>query len=134
MMSDAVIIAMVGAGAAVLAAMTAAVGLIVSTRNQKKLSKVEERVLNLSVTVDGRMTQILELTSALQRAAGIAEGRREGAAERQDRVIESERVEDRAAGILASAAPKLAAQIEHIDEVTTETHEAVKEIQGKPKP
>jgi len=60
-----------------------------------KVKETEAKVAEVHVLVNDKMTELLRAVRAEERAAGVAEGRELGNAERKDRVIESERVEDR---------------------------------------
>lgn len=84
-----------------LAALVAAAVLVSSLMNRKKLAK-------LSVDINGRLTQLLELKGSESQlrghTEGMKEGREAGLSERRDRVVESERVEDRIASKETSTA------------------------------
>lgn len=73
---------------------------LVDEDGKPKIDKMEERVSTLATNIDGAMTELKETIAAKNLAVGHAEGLTEGrqasAVERQDRVTERERVEDRA--------------------------------------
>jgi hypothetical protein len=66
---------------------------LAAENHQLAAAQVDFDVLTLHV--DGKMDALLAATSATARAQGVAEGRQLGSDERQVRVAESERVEDR---------------------------------------
>lgn len=72
-----------------LAAIVALLAVVSSVLNRKKLSKME-------INIDGRFSELLEAHGARERAKGVIEGRQLSVDETHSRVIESERVEDRA--------------------------------------
>jgi len=61
-----------------------------------KVREAETKIAEVHVLVNDKMTELLRAVRAEERAAGVKEGREQGISERQDRVTESERVEDRA--------------------------------------
>jgi len=63
--------------------------LIASIKNRSKLNA-------LHIDLNSRLTELLKAHGASERAEGVLEGRQMSVTERQDRVAESERVEDRA--------------------------------------
>jgi len=85
-MTDAVQIALI---VAIPPTIVAVGGLVVSLLNRKQGQKIEFKV-------DGKMDELLSLTRSGAHAEGIAEGREIGVVEKQARVTEAERVEDRA--------------------------------------
>ena len=60
-----------------------------------KVREAETKIAEVHVLVNDKMTELLRAVRAEERAAGVKEGREQGISERQDRVTESERVEDR---------------------------------------
>ena len=85
-MTDAVQIALI---VAVPSTLTALGSLIVSVLNRNKLTAVH-------TDMNGKLTALLNAHGLAEHAKGVAEGRQMGIDERQTRVTESERVEDRA--------------------------------------
>ena len=83
---------------------TAVGNLIVALLNRKQSLKNTELAVGAANKLDivhgqinGKMEQLLKTTGAEERAVGEAIGRGKELAERQGRVVEAERVEDRAA-------------------------------------
>jgi hypothetical protein len=71
-----------------LAALVALAAFVSSLFNRKKLKQ-------LHLEINSRLTELIKASGAEKLAEGIKEGRQAGADERQSRVAESERVEDR---------------------------------------
>ena len=69
--------------------LAAVTGLIVSLKNRSKLTA-------LHIDLNSRLSELLKAHGASERAEGVLEGRKLGVSENQSRVIESERVQDRA--------------------------------------
>ena len=69
--------------------------------NRRQGQAIAAKAQTIEVKVDGKMEELLNLTRATARAAGVVEGRELAAVEKQARVAESERVEDRQAVIVA---------------------------------
>jgi putative ubiquitin-RnfH superfamily antitoxin RatB of RatAB toxin-antitoxin module len=72
-----------------LTALVALAAVVSSLMNRKKLKA-------LHVELNSRLSEFIRVSGASERAKGIEEGRQLGSDERQSRVKESERVEDRA--------------------------------------
>lgn len=70
-------------------------GLVISLLNRKKIAETAALVTNVSVSIDGRMEQLLEVTRNLATAKGHAEG------QEQERGEERGRVEQKALGVKA---------------------------------
>lgn len=85
-MTDGVQIAVIVAVPPTIAALAS---LIISLRNGSKLSAVH-------FDMNGKLAALMAAHGLAERAKGVAEGRQMGIDERQTRVAESERVEDRA--------------------------------------
>ena len=88
--------------ASIATLLTVLVGLWVSMQNRRMAKKITtvatqtaEKLDTVHQDVNGKMTALLAVTGASERAAGIVEGRQAGISERADRVAEEERVEDR---------------------------------------
>jgi hypothetical protein len=63
-MTDAVEIALIGAGAIVVPSLISFVAVVYSKRAAAKTEMIENRVVELDVKVDGRLTQLLTATNA----------------------------------------------------------------------
>jgi outer membrane murein-binding lipoprotein Lpp len=72
-MTDAVEIALIGAGAVIVPSMIALVGVVYSKKASDKTTAVESKVVALDIKVDGRLTQLL----AANKTASHAEGRQD---------------------------------------------------------
>lgn len=126
-MSDSVIVAIIIAVPGTIAAI---VSLLAWTQSRKNNAKIA----TLEINVDGKMERLLELHGKAERAAGVDEGRQQGVEERQSRVAEGERVEDRAIEH-ARALHAEVAQTSLIADTVVDTQERVikieKEVTGE---
>jgi hypothetical protein len=73
--------------AGIITAIASIAAAVASVLNQKYINR-------LRVDVDGRLTRLLELTAANQRAEGVIEGRALGESEERGRIAERERTQD----------------------------------------
>lgn len=75
---------------------TVILSLIISLANQVRVKKVAAKLDEVHGQMNGMKTDLMRATGAEAQAVGEAIGREKATAERQSRVVEAERVEDRA--------------------------------------
>ncbi len=96
-MTEPVEIALIVAAPTTLASV---VGLVFGYYDRHKVKReINARVEEVHGSINSRMDELLRTARALSRLEGQAEGRVLGATERQERTVESERVEDRYAAL-----------------------------------
>lgn len=92
-MSDTVILALIVGLPLIITSLS---NLITSVRNARQVAKVVDKLDVVHDQMNGMKTELIRATGAEAQAVGEAIGREKATAERQVRVVEAERVEDRA--------------------------------------